>query len=95
MKDEAGRLTVAEEPWLMTQAEFKRKALGDAFPTATFGDGDKPLNQLTDEEAIATADAYFLVADETMTHERLVRQALSEGKPVPANVLKDYPNLAP
>ena len=37
---------------------------------------------------------YPEVADETMTHERLVRQALSEGKPVPANVLKDYPNLA-
>lgn len=29
-----------------------------------------------------------------LSHRSIVRQALSEGKPVPAEVLKDYPDLA-
>lgn len=82
-----------KEPWQMTEAEFKRKALSETFPEATFG--EKPLAQLTDEEVIATANAYFLVSDETMTHKKLVEQALREGKPVPTEVLKDYPDLNP
>ncbi len=81
----------AKEPWQMTKGEFSRKSLRDAFPTGS-AEG-KPFEQLTDQQAIATADAYFLKPTGVHDHEFFVRQALSEGKSVPAEVLKDYPDL--
>ncbi|MBA7506483.1 hypothetical protein ES706_05174 [subsurface metagenome] len=81
----------AKEPWEMTKADFMRKSLRDAFPTGT-AEG-KPFEELTDEQAIATAYAYFVVTDQTITHKKLIQQALREGKPVPIDVLADYPDL--
>jgi len=38
-------------------------------------------------------DANGNVIDTDLTHQLAIKQALSEGKPVPAEVLKDYPDL--
>ena len=78
-----------KEPWQMTKGEFSRKALEDAFPIATVG--GKEFRQLTDIEAIKLTDAYFLKPDGVHDHEFFIKQALAEGNPVPAEVLKDYP----
>ena len=48
-----------------------------------------------------SADEYFYAPQKLRdssiksTHEAVIKQALSEGKPVPPEVLKDYPDLAP
>jgi len=83
---------VTKQPYQMTKAEFSRKSLRDAFPTGS-AEG-KPFEELTDQQAIATADAYFLKPTGVHDHEYFVKQAISEGKPVPPEVLKDYPDLA-
>ena len=80
------------EPWQMSKGDFSRKALRDAFPEGS-ADG-KAFEELTDQQAIATADGYFLKPSGVHDHEYFVRKALSEGKPVPPEVLKDYPELA-
>lgn len=44
-------------------------------------------------QAKARYEAAGEAVDATVSHERQVRQALAEGKPVPPEVLKDYPEL--
>jgi len=83
------REKAGKQPWEMTQAEFHRASRErmlekspDYFSTTTIGIGP-PAHK----EVIFRAQA-------DRAHQQHVEQALQEGKPVPAEVLKDYPDLA-
>ena len=76
-----------KEPWQMTRAEFKEAAKQDWL---TYYKAHLPRRPIKFPETQAQ-----LIADDAVgSHKNFVRQALSEGKPVPAEVLKDYPDLA-
>lgn len=79
-----GRMELAKEPWQMTQAEYIKKNMAERLPPS------KKTSALTlgaraDQEGIM----WFRLA-----HQHAVGKALSEGKPVPPEVLKYYPELA-
>lgn len=67
----------AKAPWQMTRAEYRLKVSQDIK--------DLPQPQGT------AAESYWATVNRT--HRRDVADALSEGKPVPASVLADYPDL--
>jgi hypothetical protein len=72
----------SKKPWQMTRTEY----LG-AVAAKQWTPKNKP--QL---EGRALQDKLRHVYYEE--HKQIVQRALSEGKPVPAEVLKDYPELA-
>lgn len=92
----------AKEPWQMTKEEFEaNQPAGErnrwiearlkeqgisTHPTSTRG-------KLKFQEAARRAAEEF-DREFANRHRRIVKQALSEGKPVPLEVLKDYPDLA-
>jgi len=62
------------------------------------------LNNLPREKVVDATDVHFNIGNKTVepiseipinkdAHTFIIKQALSEGKPVPAEVLKDYPEL--
>lgn len=76
-RGEDGSLMVYVEP------EFRRKGIAEGL----YDFADKHGFDLSQSgQATSKAAAGFV-------HKRLVRKALSEGKPVPPNVLADYPDL--
>lgn len=84
-------VTDTKEPWQMTREEYrvhiKNRAEGMVSPRATsrgFGKA-QPLRK-ADVERMST-----MGADEA--HRHFIKLALSEGKPIPKTVLKDYPDL--
>jgi len=83
----------AKEPWQMTQKEYVTD-LSETFEPVVFGTqvGSKVRWRGTGEKAIAKQKADIL-RGAPEAHRYKVRQALSQGKPVPAEVLKDYPEL--
>jgi len=86
--------TLTKEPWQMTQREYVTD-LSETFEPVVFGTqvGSKVRWRGTGEKAIAKQKADIL-RGAPEAHRYKVRQALKEGKPVPAEVLKDYPELA-
>ena len=82
--------TMAKEPWQMTSEEFQNNLISkyqaqiDSLKDKT---SKKALSDLDVAERLK-ADAY-----RNTSHKWQVQQALSEGKPVPQEVLKDYPDL--
>jgi len=74
------RLMPSKEAWQMTKGEVYDKAKELLTPGAE----GKPF----------TAERTDLLNKQVNYHKQLVQQALSEGKPVPPEVLKDYPDLA-
>ena len=87
--------TLTKEPWQMTQKEYVMD-LSETFEPVVFGTqvGSKVRWRGTGEKAIAKQKADIL-RGAPEAHRYKVRQALSQGKPVPAEVLKDYPDLKP
>jgi len=69
---------ITKKPWQMTRAAFLEEM---AAPPGPIARGLRPPVSPTVGENIAF-------------HRRLITEALAEGKPVPAEVLKDYPELA-
>ena len=101
---------VAKEPWQMTREELKQATTigANAKPTRTEywvtwnpgfgGSTEKSKRVLSDSwamKSLSKSEVLIkgrLLRDEI--HLRSIKQALSEGKPVPPEVLKDYPELA-
>jgi hypothetical protein len=82
-----------KEPWQMTQKEYTQY-MSDTFEPIFHGQvvGKKVRWHGTGERAIAKQKADVLRA--VPEHHRYsIKQALKEGKPVPPEVLKDYPEL--
>jgi len=75
---------VTKEPWEMTKEEL-RKVPMDTFATP------QEMELIMQPMVMSKSDLERFIIDK---HKILIQQALSEGKPVPANVLKDYPDLA-
>jgi len=78
----------AKEPWQMTQGEY--------FNTRPVGDVDADIESVDPEAAKWYQEHPRGTKAEVRSksiHEKLVRRALSEGKPVPAEALVDYPQL--
>ena len=75
----------AKEPWQMTYAEASRTA-----PKPPVNPHRKGTVAYANFERTKLRDAEKF----QIHHKESVAQALAEGKPVPAEVLKDYPDLA-
>lgn len=73
-------VAAAKEPWQMTRGEYRKNVEEELLQRG------QQLPQRT------AADSYWNSVDRT--HRRDIADALSEGKPVPANVLAEYPDLA-
>jgi hypothetical protein len=75
--------------WKMTKRQFEAKAIGDRSVVAN-------LNAIM--AGLAEGEGFehvpYIPEEVATTHKREVEKALAEGKPVPAEVLKDYPDLA-
>ena len=94
------RQEVGDKKWYGTEADIKRKAADDWYDTneKAYIEGkdvpfkNRPAWSLTAEEVAKRSDD---VLDDNFRedHKGWVEQALSEGKPVPPEVLKDYPDL--
>lgn len=72
----------AKEPWEMSSLEYSKQVDPE---------GHALLRKGADSEAAMRTRAFEIEAGE---HKELVEAALAEGKPVPAKVLADYPDLA-
>ena len=85
----------AKEPWEMTKREFER-AWGEDTVDIPLLKGEKrapPDMPFGINRNIYRGEKLVRLGIRE-TRERFVLKALSEGKPVPASVLKDYPDLA-
>ena len=77
---------------------YKQQTIdGSAVPGSNFKEGIGRLNTQTAPSmpGIRTKEPLRLPPDElSLSHRTIIEKALSENKPVPAEVLKDYPDLA-
>ncbi len=83
----------SEAPWLMTKAEWEKYV-------KTGRDVGQALQGFREELAKDALGEGFVVPvpeeeGRPATHRAIVESALIQGKPVPAEVLADYPDLAP
>ena len=99
-----GATSQRKQPWEMRQVEVTSKKAESVFPlsgkveiengkpiykystTVKWGSGENTFEIKTKNPLNGTRQAERL-------HKEIVKQALSEGKPVPPEVLKDYPEL--
>ncbi len=77
------------EPWQMTKRQFEAQAISDRSVFANIEAMRGTLAEDIGIEHIPTVPEI-----EATTHRREIEKALKEGKPVPAEVLADYPDLA-
>jgi hypothetical protein len=87
---------LVKEPWQMTRTEWNDAhwenryiSLGDSLSDAEKTKRAKETTRL--EYGIYRSGR----AGEGVYHEQVVKKALSEGKPIPPEVLREYPNLKP
>lgn len=94
-----------KEPWEMTREEYAAKAKRDETKRVSrfIGNVEAGRRLAETEKEIAAGKLGLTTKEgkrsqwgEFVDHWRkqVIKQALSEGKPVPVEVLKDYPNLA-
>lgn len=82
----SGEKQSAKEPWQMTKSEIKKlKPNGEQ----AYGNDSTPVYKWTD----ADGKKRILLPGDFDAHQNLVERALAEGKPVPPEVLADYPDL--
>jgi hypothetical protein len=80
-----------KQPWEMTREEwFKAKPTQIAVETRKFAGKVVYVTPLDKTKTFKTPEAVL-----EFEHQRFVQQALSEGKPVPAKILEEYPELKP
>jgi len=85
VNSETGKGLTQKEPWMMTREE----AIDDALAKSTEYQNDLKYKNHN------TAIAKDMVTKQAIRkHDAAVTMAVVEGKPVPASVLKDYPDLA-
>jgi len=83
----AVRPAAVKEPWQMTHRDF--------YPLASsIGKGDMVPWERRYGLSKGAIRAEAAAQPETRLHKAIVRQALVEGKPVPLDVLEDYPDLS-
>jgi hypothetical protein len=76
--------TIAKEPWQMRRGEFLSDRIGQREEGVTSYGSD-----------VRSETRGILERGFTADHEKMIARAVSEGKPVPPEVLADYPDLAP
>jgi hypothetical protein len=82
-----------KEPWEMTREEFDKSEMYSEEVTGNFTEAQaQALNDDLSSPWIYTK--YGGRPKRFKSHKKSVQQALSEGKPVPENVLSEYPDLA-
>jgi hypothetical protein len=79
--------TPGKQPWEMTQ----REAIADGLNNVGSVKGNYTFEKYQEILGDKQTGSNSIFAKE---HKKSVEQALSEGKPVPSEVLKDYPDLA-
>uniref|UniRef100_A0A6M3J4P9 Putative structural protein n=1 Tax=viral metagenome TaxID=1070528 RepID=A0A6M3J4P9_9ZZZZ len=79
---QAGRMELAKEPWQMTNKEYQASIISRTRPDVSEEEMKRIVSSIPDR----------LTETE---HKGIIQEALSEGKPVPTEVLKDYPDLKP
>lgn len=88
-----GQAAVAKEPWQMTRREVLEslrvpgRKVGPGFMGAGIIENAGTIDGIPMSEVPGWEDA-------TLAHSRAVKRAVAEGKPVPAEVLADYPDLS-
>jgi len=88
--EEVPAVPEVKEPWQMTRAEYRASQYESAKASAI---DQTPRAHWGDEEWLQRSIEWRLdmLAD---AHKTYIRKMLAEGKPVPPEVLKDYPDLA-
>ena len=76
----------AKEPWEMTREEWHNQEMSKRFEAE---------QERLRKQGIMANNYSMIEAGLLWDHKQAVQQALSEGKPVPPEVLKDYPELKP
>ena len=71
----------AKEPWEMTKEKFQKSKIGQTY-----------TDSMGREQEVSGKDHELRV--QGYQHQAIIEQALQEGKPVPPEVLADYPDLA-
>lgn len=93
-----GEQAGVKEPWQMTREQYiEPKMLRENLTKSTTGwkwIGHNSLYSPRNENQ-ATDMANGIIREYQFEHKELISKALSEGKPVPPEVLKDYPDLQP
>ncbi len=88
-----------KEPWQMTRAEYARQRKLQAAARETVAEEKAGRRQAAGEAGFPQGYVYGLIeklADLPplkQSHRQVVKEALSRGLPVPAEVLADYPDL--
>ncbi len=82
---------IAKQPWQMTYREFYPIAGSEYTSGERFG--IPTVNKVPAQPGTKFGEKG--ATPEERIHRAILRKALSEGKPVPAEVLKDYPDLKP
>ena len=86
-----------KEPWEMTRAEFIddiENQLAEKKSTKQFPDKQYHLDNIR-KKTVATGESYIGMMAADNRHKKAIEQAISEGKFIPKEVLKDYPDLIP
>jgi hypothetical protein len=94
LKDLANQKATTREPWQMTQREWNDAHWENRY--ISLGDSLSDAERVKRaKETVRLEYGIYLSgrAGEGVIHEQVVKKALSEGKPVPPEVLKDYPDL--
>ena len=86
---ESGQRPAVKEPWQMTREEFSKPYLQKVNQI------DEKYGRKLSLDSKSKTTIFKELQDELENHKELVKQALSEGKPVPEEVLNDYPELKP
>lgn len=79
---EAVEVAVAPEPWQMTRDDYAKASVNE-----------ETWQRFLDSRSDPAAKVDSWITEGFEMHEQQVQQALAEGKPVPPEVLADYPNL--
>jgi len=85
----------AKEPWEMTREEYLAQS-EDISQMRKLRQEEEGLSLSTPKDKrFATTALNAAIRNEKARHEESVRKAMTEGKPIPTEVLTDYPDLAP
>jgi len=85
----------AKEPWEMTREEYLAQS-EDISQMRKLRQEEEGLSLSTPKDKrFATTALNAAIRNEKGRHEESVRKAMAEGKPIPTEVLTDYPDLAP
>lgn len=101
LEAQADALESRKEPWQMTRQEWydekgKYEVQGIGYEATRKSGANATNARIAAKERLnyGVEGEIGKYGREAVDHKEVIQKALSEGKPVPANVLADYPNLA-